>query len=108
MRFSAALLDSMLGLNSWQIFVHAVLDCPGSPGISFGFFEVGNSASLKLGEILAIRKIILFLKLGVALILRVLTDLFLIRTKLFLVRPCPNLFNSFGGGFFSLLNFSDL
>jgi len=50
-----------------------------------------TSASLKTGEILAIRKKIgKFLKLGVALILRYsLTYLLLIQTKLALVRPGP-------------------
>jgi len=47
----------------------------------------GSSASLKIGEILAIR-IGQFLKLGFALNLRyLLTDLLLIQTKLALLRP---------------------
>ena len=58
----------------------------------FGSLQGSTSASLKIGEILAIRKKIgKFLELGVALILRYLvTDLLLIQTKLALVRPGPN------------------
>ena len=55
----------------------------------FGSLRGSTSASLKLGEILAIRKKIgKFLKLGVALTLRyLLTDLLRIQTKLALLGP---------------------
>ena len=54
----------------------------------FGSLRGSTSASLKIGEILAIRD--KFLKLGVALILRyLLTYLLLIQTKLALVRSGP-------------------
>ena len=61
----------------------------------FGSLRGSTSASLTIGEILAIRKKSgKFLKLGVALILRyLLTDLLLIQTKLALVRSGPKILN---------------